>query len=350
MHICFITATMAGGGTERVIAVLANHFLQQNNKITILITASDKIEYDLDSRIEVICLGGETKGRLLGRLQRVHKLRTYFRKNPDTVYLSFGTETNMFAILSSFFMNRKVIVSERSNPLTCTFSKSRDMLYSFAKGFVFQTPDAMKCFSPKIQERSMVIPNPISDKVPERYEGERRKEIVAVGRLGKEKNHRLLLEAYADFVQTVSDYTLKIYGKGPLKQELSDYAEELGISRSVIFADFAPDVLERIKDSYMYVLSSDYEGISNSLLEAMTMGLPVISTDCPIGGSGMLIKNYENGILVPVGDRKAMSEAMIRLASDRELADRMSSEAYKMRNGYSVENIAEMWLQMMGTI
>lgn len=347
MHICFMTATMAGGGTERVIAVLANYFLKQNNKITILITASDKIEYDLDSRIEVVKLGGETGGRLLGRIQRVCRLRTYFRKNKDTVYLSFGTETNMFAILSSFFMNRRLIVSERSNPLTCTFTKSRNFFYSFAKGFVFQTEDAMNCFSEKIRKRSMVIPNPLSDKVPERFEGERRKEIVAVGRLGKEKNHTLLLEAYADFVKMVPDYTLKIYGKGPLKQDLLSYAEQLEINKFVVFADFAPDVLERIKDSYMYVLSSDYEGISNSLLEAMAMGLPVIATDCPIGGSRMLIKDYENGILVPVGDRKAMSEAMIRLANDRKLADRISVKAAESKKEYSIEKIAKMWEQVI---
>lgn len=334
---------MAGGGTERVIAVLANYFVEQNNKITILLTASDKIEYDLDSRIEVIQLGGETGGRLAGRLHRIIALRNYYRKNSDTVYLSFGTETNMFAILSAFFMNRKLIVSERSNPLTCTFTKSRNFFYSFAKGFVFQTEDAMNCFSEKIRNRSVVIPNPISDKVPERFKGERRKEIVAVGRLGEEKNHRLLLEAYADFVKTVPDYTLKIYGKGPLKQELLAYAEELGIGKTVIFADFAADVLEKIKDSYMYVLSSDYEGISNSLLEAMAMGLPVIATDCPIGGSRMLIKDYENGILVPCGDRRAMADVMIELAKDKEKADRISVEAIKVRDIYSVEKIVQMW-------
>lgn len=338
---------MAGGGTERVIAVLSNYFVKHNNEITILLTASDKIEYELDSRIELIQLGGETGGRLGGRLQRIIGLRNYFRKHKETIYLSFGTETNMFAILSSFSMNRKLIVSERSNPLTCTFSKSRNILYSFAKCFVFQTEDAMKCFPEKIRKRSRVIPNPVSDKVPDRYEGERRKEIVAVGRLGKEKNHRLLLEAFADFTQVIAGYTLKIYGKGPLKQELLIYAEELGISKSVFFADFVPDVLERIKDSSMYVLSSDYEGISNSLLEAMAMGLPAISTDCPIGGSRMLIKNHVNGILVPIGDRKALSEAMIKFAVDGKFAEKISVEAYKVKDDYSVYNIAQKWIQMI---
>ena len=347
MHICFITATMAGGGTERVIAVLANYFVKQNNKITILLTASDKIEYDLDPQIEIIQLGGETGGRLAGRLQRIGRLRSYFRKNKNTVYLSFGTETNMFAILSALFMKRKLVVSERNDPNKCTFKKKRDLLYPFAKGFVFQTQDAMDYFSESIRKKGVVIPNPVSEKVPERYEGERRKEIVAVGRLEEQKNHKLLLEAFADFNNVIPDFTLKLYGKGYLKQELKEYAERLGLGENVIFADFVPDVLEQIKDSAMYVLSSNYEGISNSLLEALALGVPVISTDCPIGGSRMLIKDHVNGILVPVGERKALAAAMIEVAENPQMADNFSLEGELLKERYSVSRIADMWNQMI---
>ncbi len=350
MHICFITATMAGGGTERVIAVLSNYFIKQGNEITVLLTADHRVEYDLDPKVELIQLGGKTGGKLCGRIKRIWALRRYLRKHKDTVYLSFGTETNMFVILSAFLMRRKIIISERNDPNKCEFVKKRDFLYPFANRYVFQTQDAMKCFPEKIQKKSKVIPNPVSDKVPDRYTGVRRKEIVAVGRLEEQKNHRLLLEAYADFTKTVQDYTLKIYGKGYLKQELMEYAQQLGIGSMVYFADFAPDVLELIKDSAMYVLSSDYEGISNSLLEALALGLPVISTDCPIGGSRMLIKDHENGILVPVGDKKALTRAMIEIAENPVLADKLSVEAEKLKSSYSVEQIAEMWQQVMDTI
>lgn len=350
MRVCFITASMIGGGSERVIAVLSNHFIKQDYDVTILMTAGNIVEYELDSKIEVIQLGEKTDGKFIGRLQRVATLRSYFRKNRDTIFISFGTETNMFAILATLFMKRKLIVSERNDPNKCTFKRKRDLLYSMARGFVFQTQDAMDYFPKRIRKKSVVVPNPVSDKVPNSYNGERRKEIVAVGRLEEQKNHKLLLEAYADFAKIYSDFVLKVYGKGYLKNDLEEYAVDLGISESVVFADFAPDVLEQIRDSYMYVLSSDYEGISNSLLEAMAMGLPVISTDCPIGGSKMLIQDHINGILVPIGDRKALADAMVELVKSEELLNKFSIEAEKIREKYSVERIAQMWQAAMDIV
>ncbi len=348
MHICFITAAMAGGGTERVIAVLANYFTKHGKKATILMTAGGKVEYALDPAVEIKQVGCETGGRLAGRIQRLCKLRSYFKKHKDAVFLSFGTETNMFAVLAGLGLGRKIIISERNDPNKCTFPKRRDFLYQFASGHVFQTEDAMQCFSEKIRKKSVVIPNPVSHHIPERFTGERRKEIVAVGRLEEQKNHRLLLEAYTDFHKQVSEYTLKIYGKGHLKQELEEYAAKLGVAESVCFADFAPDVMERIKDSAMYVLSSDYEGISNSLLEALAMGLPVISTDCPIGGSRMAIKDHVNGILVAVGDRSALTAAMKELAANEELAKRLSVKAALIKEDYAVDKIAKMWENVCG--
>ena len=103
----------------------------------------------------------------------------------------------------------------------------------------------------------------------------------------------------------------------------------------------------QIVDAAAYVLSSDYEGISNSLLEAMAMGIPVISTDCPIGGSRMLIEHKKNGMLVPVGDKRALIEAMKYIIEHAEDAERMGQEAAKVKERFSIQAVADAWLEYM---
>ena len=148
----------------------------------------------------------------------------------------------------------------------------------------FQTADGIGYFPAAIAKKAVIIPNPIDASIPQRYEGERAKKIVTVGRLHSQKNQALLLEAFSDFRAARTDYTLHIYGEGELEEKLKAYAVELGLGDSVVWHGFSARVKEEIADSRMFVLSSDFEGISNSMLEALAMGIPTISTDCPIGG------------------------------------------------------------------
>ena len=97
----------------------------------------------------------------------------------------------------------------------------------------------------------------------------------------------------------------------------------------------------------MYVNSSDYEGMSNAMLEAMTIGMPVVSTDCPIGGANAVIRNNENGILTKVGNAEEMCEAMKKIASDKTFADKLSRNAAKIRYDLSLENTAKKWMELL---
>ena len=244
-------------------------------------------------------------------------------------------------------IKHRFLVSERNDPSRMSGQKIRDWSYRKADKLIFQTDDVKKYFSDDIQRKSAVIPNPVSNDLPEPYQGERKKRIVSVGRLQPQKNHKLLLEAFAIFHEVYADYELHIFGIGKLENDLKMQAEQLHIEDCVVFRGFSSNVQREIWDCAMFVLSSDYEGISNSMIEALAMGVPVISTDCS-GGSRIYIENGVNGILTPVGDKKALSEAMIMLADDPELARKLSINGTKIKEQCGLEKIADRFLKEAG--
>ena len=195
-----------------------------------------------------------------------------------------------------------------------------------------------------------MIPNPLSDNLEEPYNGKRRKQIVAVGRLEPQKNYGLMLEAFGRLVQACPEYQLVIYGKGNSKEELIRKAQEKQIEKNVTFKGFSANIWKLEKDSAMYVLSSDYEGMPNSLLEAMAVGMPVISTNCPIGGPAMVVENGVNGLLVPVGESEALYNAMLTFVRNEEYADKLGKEAVKIKEKLDIGVICDHWLDYVKTI
>lgn len=343
-EIIFVTAGMAGGGTERVIAVVANYLAAHAYKVWILMTSRDEVMYEINPNVEVQAIGKRTGGSVLKRAKRIFDLRRFFRAHKKAVLLSFGTETNLFVLLAHIGLRNKVIVSERNDPNQCNFKTIRNLIYRWADHFVFQTEEARQHFSKKIADRGVVIPNPLAKEMSKDFSGERVHDIVAVGRLEPQKNHEMLLRAYQLFDREYPGYRLVLYGEGFLQEKLEQLADKLKIRDKVVFAGFSHEVEKKIQSAAMYVLSSDYEGISNSLMEAMALGLPVISTDCPIGGSKMLITDKRNGLLTPVGDERAFAAAMSYMAEDPRRAEKMGENAQYVQQEYSAESICEKWL------
>ncbi len=343
MKVLMVTAGMRGGGTERVIAVLANYLAKKKNDVTIIMTSQKEVVYQLEDAIKIVCLGESTGGNPLKRMKRITDLRKYFKEDKKQVIISFGTETNLFSLIASMGLKNKIIVSERNDPNQCGFSLIRNLFYRLASSLIFQTEEARLCFPDKIARKGIVIPNPLSEEMTGTFMGVRSKDIVSVGRLEPQKNHKLLLQAFQIFAETYGEHRLVLYGKGCLLEELQETAKELGIEERVVFAGFTEDVKGKIENAAMYVLSSDYEGISNSLMEAMALGLPVISTDCPIGGSKMLIQDKENGLLVPVGDANAFANAMKYMAEDPLRAENMGEKAAYVKEAFSVTRICQKW-------
>lgn len=345
MKIIFVIVSLAGGGAERVISILANQFVQKGIDVTVMMIAGDEVAYPIDERVHLLCIGGRSGGSIKARLIRIKKMRDFFKANRESIIISFGPGSSFFAVIADLFLGNKMVISERNDPAICKYKMIRNLVYGRAKTLVYQTEDAMNCFPKGLRNKGCVIPNPVADSLPEPYKEKREKTVAAVGRLEPQKNHKMLLQAFASFHKKFPEYKLHIFGQGSLEKELQTMANSLGITEAVVWEGFVKNVPEKIKKAGIYALSSDYEGISNSLLEAMALGIPSVSTDCPIGGSKLCIESDCNGILTPVGDVRAFAEALEKIAGDKEFASMLSLNGVKIRDAYSEENIADKWIE-----
>lgn len=168
------------------------------------------------------------------------------------------------------------------------------------------------------QRSRKIIPNAINKEfITAEYSGPRNKQIVSSGRLTEQKNHALLIKAFAGITAKYPAYKLVIYGDGPLRKDLELLASNLGIADKVSFPGYTTEIRKKIERSSLFVLSSDFEGMPNALMEAMALGVPCISTDCKGGGARFLIKNGTNGLLTPIGDVEALQTAMEKILSDQ---------------------------------
>ena len=351
MKIMFFIPTLLSGGAERVVSVLSNGFNKIGNEVIISLISNDGCCYELDKNIKIESLNCDSllsKSPLKRIKLRLSKIKNAVLKHQPDVVISFMANTNIDVCLALKKLSTKIIVSERNDPKLDPPSKLKKLLrkiaYKRADGFVFQTEDAKNYFNKKIQNASKVILNPLTETICDAYQGERENRIVAVGRLNAQKNYPLLINAFEKFSKTHQDFILEIYGKGNLEEKIKALIDEKGLTDKVILKGYSSNVHESIKKAGFYVMSSDFEGMPNALMEAMALGLPCISTDCPCGGPRMMINNCENGLLVPVQDEDKLLQAMLMLADNKEYANRLGETAVKIREKVSVDKIIKEWL------
>ncbi len=348
MKIVFVLPDMPGGGSERVVALLANEYVERGYEVSILLFAGRNVAYPLDKRVEVYIAGDVSRGNPFIMINRVIKMRRYYRKNKNCYIFSFCVRGTIFSVLATIGIPHRMLVSERNDPTKISHQRLRNWSYGKAEKLILQTEAVKMYFPDNLRAKSAVIPNPVPEDLPEPYTGKRKKRVVFVGRLQLQKNPQLLIEAFKTFSLDYEDYELHIFGIGELEEELKKLVMKLNIEDKVVFRGFSSNIRQDIIDSAMYVLSSDYEGISNSMIEALAIGVPVISTDCPVWGSRMYIQNEENGLLVPIGDKIALSKAMKKIAGEPEYAKRISEKGTEIKEVYKLKRIADRFLEEAG--
>ena len=346
-HIFFI-GTLCNGGAERVVSILAGHMAKQGMDVEILTYYDRPVSYELDSRVKLTAV--ETMTGSGNKVKNLLAIRKYFKRNVRIV-ISFLAPFNMMAIAANLGNGVPMIVADRNDPTkvpsNAAVRKVRDVLYRFATGVVVQTQKNKAYFCQAVQKKSKVIYNPIDlkDYAAIALHTEKEKKIVTAGRLMPQKNQKMMIRSFASVHEKHPDYQLVIYGEGPSRDELEALVKELGLVKCVLLPGNISDIHEHIKNAEIFVLSSDYEGMPNALIEAMCLGLPSISTK--VSGAKDLIKDHENGLLTELNNQEQLEKAMLELIENKELADKLAKNAAKLNEELEVSKIMQQWIDFI---
>jgi glycosyltransferase involved in cell wall biosynthesis len=175
------------------------------------------------------------------------------------------------------------------------------------------------------------------------------KRLVAAGRFMNQKGFDLLIPAFAKIAADFPDWSLRIHGKGPLKQQLEQMIDESGLGERIELAGPANDMGAALAEASIFVLSSRFEGFPLILIEAMSKGLAVVSYDCPTGPSD-IVDDHENGILVPAKDIDALAAGMREVMADEQLRRRVGAAATESAKAYEIGSIGPHWEELLTSL
>lgn len=350
MNICFMINTLTNGGAERVVSLLANEMVETGNNVTIMLFSRENNQYTTDPRVTIEYINEpEITGIAPVRLiKRVCRIRNYCKSNNVDVLASFMRTANFYAIYSTVLSRTASVLSVRNDP-NYEYKTLMDKLYSkilfnFADGIVFQTKDARDWFGRRVKEKSRIIYNPIGDPFFQVKNSPIKGNIVACGRLEKQKNYPLLINTFKELIVDYPFLRLNIYGEGAERNNITKMITRLGLTEYITLKGRTNNVEEVYRFADIFVLSSEFEGMPNALMEAMAAGVSCVSTDCPCGGPGELIVNGENGIIVRNNDKQALREAIEYLINNQEEKAELGKRAKESMKKMTVSAISKNWI------
>ena len=343
------------GGAERVVSNLANRFAKEGYKVYIATEWYDEKEYSLDEKVKRIHVGlrkeDEKRNRIAKFILRVKYLKEFVNEYKPDVLVSFAHRANYRALMAAGKSKTPVIVCVRANPAGLYdgfFDEiQKKWLLPKASGAVFQTKEQREFFAPFLQDNSAIILNPVNDRYLEYSRAEcAEKMVVQHARLVDCKNQEMLCRAFIKVHDKHPDYKLRIIGGDShdgTMEKLYSIIDENNAREYIDIYGESDSPEKELSKAEIYAFTSNHEGMPNAVLEAMVMGLPVISTDCPCGGPKELIENGKNGLLIPVGDENALEDKINYLIENKDIASQMGKEASKIREMVDEDYVFAQW-------
>lgn len=344
MKLGFIITKSTHGGGERMQQMLMQELIKRGHEVMIF-TWEDSFLNDFNTSLDKKVL--RKKGNKI--YQFFYEIVTVYKHlkiiSLDCLII-FGTNES-FTIAS--YLSRSCSIStlrvDPRFPPHKRFNRTKRLLFMYLNsGLVFQTDKVRDYFPNNIRKKSCCISNPIIDELPD-VDYDKENEIVAVGRLSKEKNYEMLIKAFVNIDH--KDFKLLFYGDGKESQNLKKLAANTPVKNNIVFHGNVDNVYNYIKKSKIFVICSDYEGMPNALIEAMSMGLACVSTNFPSGGAEYLINHNNNGLLIPTGDQEKLEQVLCSLIQNENLTERLGQNAIKIRERLNKSIIIDSWLNFI---
>ncbi|MBO9356461.1 glycosyltransferase [Bordetella petrii] len=358
--------SLHGGGAERVAADLSAHWAQAGWRVMVATqadAAGDAYTLHPAVRREVLHTegaGGGLRG-VLSNVRRVRVLRRVLREFQPDIVLAMMTTASVLAVLAARGLPCYVIATEHTHPpsqaLSGLWQRLRRLTYPRAARVVALTRGTADWLARHVPgSRLAVIPNPVhwplsrTEPVLAPPPAEGRRRLLAVGRLHPDKGFDLLIQAYAQVAARHPDWDLVILGEGGERQRLQAQIDAAGLQARVAMPGRVGNVGDWYRDADLYVLSSRFEGLSNTLLESLASGLAAVCFDCDTGPREV-VRDGVDGVLVrPNGDVPALAEALSRLMGDAAARQALAARAVEARERFSAQRVLGLWQELFDDV
>ena len=344
--ILFFVGKVNVGGAGKMIKYVANLCANHFKKVYLYSFYDSPSFNDINKSIVCGSLHLNTSKKLW-RVDALRIIRSQVKDIAPDICCVFVSDVAVMCRIATLGLDITFVSAERGDPYTLPilWKKLVTWTYNHSDYCFFQLEKAKLFFTELRKENSFVIPNPyFVSKNIEPYVGERKNTIVTATRFEEEKGVDILIKAFAKIHPKYPNYRLVLYGSGSKLDELKSLIDSYGISEFVSFPGYINNVAEAVREDGIFVLPSRYEGIPNTLIEVLAVGVPVITSDCSPGGPDFLTNHGERGLLFEIDNVDELCQKLELLLNDNNLVKKLEKKSIEIKSAITVDKINKQWL------
>ena len=347
-----INSLHTAGGTERMTATIANSLSEKGYDIGIIcLHRGENSFFKIEEKVSLYYINKASKTNIyLGYIHDVYKLHQILKKEKPNFLVDVCSAMSLISLPASALLTTKIITWEHFNasvnwnPITSPLARKLASLYSYKIVTLTETDKIV--FEQKYNAKNVLcIKNPVTIKVEE-PSPLLEKTVLAIGRIEEQKGFDMLIDIWEKSYSKSNGWVLKIVGTGSLQSSIEEQITRLGLNNTVKIEPPTHDVVALYRDASVYAMSSRFEGLPLVLIEAMSMGLPIVSFDCETGPRD-IVKNNITGFLVEPNNVEIFAQKLDLITENRDLLCEYSRNSILYSKDFSLEPILQEWLDLL---